>query len=232
MLLGKSISLVLPCHNEEASLKVLLPAVPPCVDEVLVVDNASTDNSAEVARSLGATVLFEGRKGYGFSIRRGLEAAKKDIVVVMDTDTTYAPEGIPRLAEILIQENLEFISGCRFPLTSFRGMPLSHRVGNRIITAFVNVLFGLKLADSQSGMWVFWRHVLPRMRLETGGMPFSTEIKVEAFGRVKLRARECRIPFDRERVGVSKLSPASDALCILGFLFRRKLGECGILSRR
>src|SRR5689334_23435486 len=89
MFLGKRISVVIPCHNEEEGVRAVIEQMPPIVDEILVVDNCSTDRTAEVARSLGARVVHESRKGYGRAYKTGFEKARGDIIVTMDGDGTY-----------------------------------------------------------------------------------------------------------------------------------------------
>ena len=113
---GKTISAVIPCYNEEDGIQHVIEAMPTVVDEVVVVDNNSSDRTAEVAESLGARVIREKRKGYGRAYQAGLPAASKDVIVTLDGDGSYPPDEIPRLVDCLIDEELDFISACRFPL--------------------------------------------------------------------------------------------------------------------
>ena len=99
----KTISLVIPCYNEEEGLRQLLPKIPAIVDEVLIVDNASTDNTARVARELGARVVEEKIKGYGRAYKTGFKNATGDIIITMDGDGTYPPESITLLLYILFE---------------------------------------------------------------------------------------------------------------------------------
>jgi len=104
------ISVVIPCHNEEEGIRAVLAQMPAMVDEVVVVDNASTDRTAAVARELGARVVYEGRKGYGRAYKTGFASARGDVLVTMDGDGTYPPDSIPLLLHVLVAENLDFIS--------------------------------------------------------------------------------------------------------------------------
>ena len=88
MFRGKRISVVIPCHNEEEGVRATIEQMPPIVDEVLVVDNASTDSTAAVAKELGARVVYEARKGYGRAYKTGFAEARGDIIVTMDGDGT------------------------------------------------------------------------------------------------------------------------------------------------
>ncbi|HEY6867771.1 MAG TPA: glycosyltransferase family 2 protein, partial [Candidatus Eisenbacteria bacterium] len=175
-----TISVVIPCYNEEDGVREVIGRMPKAVDEVVVVDNNCTDRTAEVARSLGARVVPEATPGYGAAYKAGLRAATGDIVVTMDGDGTYPPEEIPRLVDTLLDRSWEFLSACRFPLSDRRAMSFSNRMGNVVLTVAGAVLFLKPIRDSQSGMWVFKRAVLERMRLTSNGMAFSEEIKLEA----------------------------------------------------
>ena len=102
MFSGKRISVVIPCHNEEAGIRAVIERMPrPLVDEIVVVNNASTDRTEEVALELGAKVVREEKKGYGNAYKAGLAAASGDIIVTMDGDGTYPPDAIQLLRDLL-----------------------------------------------------------------------------------------------------------------------------------
>jgi len=216
------ISLVIPCYNEEGGIRQVLARVPEAVDETLVVDNHCTDRTAEVARSLGARVVAESRRGYGAAYKAGLAAATGDLIVTLDGDGTYPPEHIPRLVDTLLDRGWDFLSACRFPLSDPRAMPWSNRMGNEVLTAATTALFLTHVRDSQSGMWVFRRALLPRLRLTSDGMAFSEEIKLEALLR-GLRFGEAHIPYG-VREGEVKLQKWRDGFHNLVFLLRKRLG--------
>ena len=218
----RHISLVIPCYNEEQGVREVMGRLPAIVDEVVVVDNNCTDRTAEVARSLGARVVAETRRGYGAAYKAGLAAARGDIVVTLDGDGTYPPEEIPRLVDLLLDRDWEFLSASRFPLADRRAMSLTNRLGNRILTLATAILFGQPVRDSQSGMWVFLRPALERLRLTSDGMAFSEEIKLEALLR-GLRFGEAHIPYGT-RIGAVKLQRWRDGWANLTFLVRKRFG--------
>ena len=220
MIRGLTISVVIPCYNEDEGIRRVLEALPASIDERIVVDNNSTNGAGEVARSLGAKVLFEGRQGYGFAYRAGLPAASGDIIATLDGDGSYPAEVIPSLVEKLIAENLDFISGCRFPLQDPGSMPWSNKIGNWLLTAATAVLYGRGIRDSQSGMWVFRRSLLESVALTSGGMPLSEEIKLEAIGK-GFRFLEVHIPY-RDRIGEAKLRKWRDGWENLMFLIKKR----------
>ena len=214
------ISVVIPCYNEEDGVREVIGRMPPAVDEVVVVDNNCTDRTAEVARSLGARVVAERVPGYGAAYKAGLRAATGDLVVTLDGDGTYPPEEIPRLVDTLVEKRWDFLSACRFPLSDKRAMGFSNRIGNWVLTSAAAVLFFKPIRDSQSGMWVFRRAVLERVRLTSDGMAFSEEIKLEALLR-GFRFGEAHIPYG-VRVGEVKLQKWRDGLANLWFLVRKR----------
>jgi glycosyltransferase involved in cell wall biosynthesis len=221
----KRISLVMPCLNEEQGLRQVYRDLPALVDEVIVVDNNSTDQTAAVARELGAAVIVEKRRGYGLAYKSGLRRATGDIIVTMDGDGTYPRNFIPVLLDVMFDEGYDFISCDR---TGHKDKPSNWlRVfGNDVLNFFIFVMFFFKIRDSQSGMWVFKRELLSRMNLTSDTMAFSEEIKVEAFTLKGISAKELPIYY-KERHGVSKLRIWRDGLYNLLFLFKKRFGLLG-----
>ena len=217
---SSSIGVVIPCYNEEEGVREVISRMPAVVDEIVVVDNNCTDRTAEVAASLGARVVLEKTPGYGAAYKAGLRAVRSDIVVTLDGDGTYPPAEIPRLVDILIERRLDFLSTSRFPLADPKAMGLTNRFGNWVLTAACALLFFKPIHDSQSGMWVFRRAALERMRLTSDGMPFSEEIKLEALLR-GLRFGEEHIPYG-VRAGEVKLQRWRDGWSNLVFLLRKR----------
>src|SRR6185436_5803616 len=136
-----------------------LQQMPSLVDEVLVVDNASTDRTAEVARAHGARVVHEARKGYGRAYKLGFREVTGDVVVTMDGDGTYPPDSIPLLLYVLFEERIDFISARRWRLRSGKSKSPLRLLGNAILSGAMMALFLRSIIDSQSGMWVFRREV-------------------------------------------------------------------------
>lgn len=197
--------------------------MPSLVDEVLVVDNNSTDRTAEVARALGAVVVPEKRKGYGAAYKAGMRRATGDIIVTMDGDATYPRSFITVLLEIMLEEDWDFITCDRTGHKSEGAGTFLRVFGNLVLNWSMTLLYFIRLRDSQSGMWLFKRSILPRLTLMSDGMAFSEELKIEAFSKRDLRCTELPIYY-RARIGESKLSMWKDGLYNLAFLFRRRFG--------
>jgi glycosyltransferase involved in cell wall biosynthesis len=217
------ISIVIPCYNEADGIRAVIQQIPDYVDEIVVVDNRSTDGTGEVAQSLGARVVFEGIQGYGAAYKTGLPAATGDIIATLDGDGTYPAEEISRLVDLLEDRGYDFISASRFPLQNPEAMPLTNQLGNRVLTITTRVLFGHPIVDSQSGMWVFRRSVLEKLRLTSNGMPLSEEIKLEALSHPEVRFHEAHIPY-YERIGEVKLRRWREGFENLLFLVRKRFG--------
>jgi len=217
------ISVVIPCYNEEEGVRTTIGMLPDCVDEIVVVDNNSTDRTAEVAKELGARVVFEKRKGYGAAYKAGLPAVTGDVTVTLDGDGTYPAEQIPELVDHLVDKKLDFISASRFPLQNPKAMNTSNKIGNMILTIGMTVLYGKSVKDSQSGMWVFRSKVYPKLNVTSDGMPLSQEIKIEAIRHKEVRFDEYHVNY-HPRVGEVKLDKWRDGFANLMFLVTKRFG--------
>jgi glycosyltransferase involved in cell wall biosynthesis len=217
------LSVVIPCYNEEDGVREVIGRIPEIVDEIVVVDNNCTDRTAEVARSLGARVVEQRIPGYGSAYKAGLAAATGDVIITMDGDGTYPPEEIARLVDTLVEKRWDFLSACRFPLSDPRAMNFTNRVGNWVLTVTAAALFFVPIRDSQSGMWVFRRVLLSRLKLRSDGMPLSQEIKLEAILR-RARFGEAHIPYGA-RIGEVKLQKWRDGWQNLSHLVAKRFGQ-------
>jgi dolichol-phosphate hexosyltransferase len=233
MFSGKRISVVIPCHNEEEGIRAVIERMPrPLVDEILVVNNASTDRTEEVATELGARVVREERKGYGRAYSTGLAAASGDIIVTMDGDGTYPPDAIQLLLHVFLDRRVDFITARRWrPLRGRRRFTL-RILGNAVLSGATLLLFRRLIMDSQSGMWVFRSEHLPWLQPTSPGMAFSQEIKILAFTNPDLYCLEMPIFYGEHRVGESKLNLWRDGFGNLLHLFKLRLRLVGRRRRR
>ena len=215
------VSVVIPCYNEEEGVRHVIRSLPKSVDEVVVVDNNSTDRTAEVAAGLGARVVPEKRKGYGAAYKAGLPAVTGDITVTMDGDGSYPTEQIEEVVAYLLDNELDFVSASRFPLQNPEAMTFTNRLGNTILTASMFVLFGRAIRDSQSGMWVYRSRVYQSMSVTSDGMPFSEEIKIEAIRDKRIRFGEYHVKY-HQRIGEVKLEKWRDGFRNLFFLLKKR----------
>jgi glycosyltransferase involved in cell wall biosynthesis len=216
------VSVVIPCLNEEENiercvtlaLEALREANIP--GEVVVADNASDDNSGEVAARVGARVVHEPRRGYGSAYLAGFAAARGRYIVMGDADLTYDFREIPRFVEKL-DEGAELVIGDRMDNIHPGAMPWLHRyVGNPVLTGVLNAFFKTGVSDAHCGMRALRRDVLPRLDLRTTGMEFASEMVIRA-AKENLRISEFPIEY-HPRGGESKLSSFRDGWRHLRFL--------------
>ncbi len=195
--------------------------MPEFVDQVIVVDNGSTDRTSDVAHSLGAEVIREPVRGYGRSYKKGFSNATGDIIVTLDGDHSYPPDAISYLIEAFLHLEVDFLNASRFPVRDPKAMSFKHKFGNLVLSIATSILYFRWVRDSQSGMWVFRRSILSEMILESDGMAFSEEIKIEALRNSKIRFEEISIQYS-SRLGEIKLNPWRDGLHNLWFLVRKR----------
>src|SRR3954467_6794737 len=115
---NRRITIVIPCLNEEVGIATVLREVPPFVDEVIVVDNGSTDRTAVIAREMGALVVSELHRGYGRAYKSGFSRATGDIIVTLDGDHSYPIDALSYLLEAFMHCRVGFLSASRFPVLS------------------------------------------------------------------------------------------------------------------
>ena len=217
-----TITVIIPCLDEEQGIDEVLGRMPDYVDEVIVVDNGSTDRTAAVARSHGAKVIREDVRGYGRAYKKGFADSTGDVIVTLDGDHSYPVDAISYLLEAFNHLSVDFLNASRFPVRDRRAMSLKHKIGNLILSLTMSVLFFRWVRDSQSGMWVFRRSILEDIRLDSDGMAFSEEIKVEALKSPTIRFAEMPVMYT-SRLGEIKLQPWRDGIANLLFLFKKRL---------
>ena len=207
------VSVVIPCLDEAETIAECVAQARAVLDEaglageVIVVDNGSTDGSGELARGAGALVVEELRRGYGSAYLAGLAVAQGDYIVMLDADLTYDFREIPRFVQTL-DNGAQLVVGNRMGSIAPGAMSLLSRLGNPLLSGFLNVLHRTNIRDVHCGMRALRRDVLPALNLRTVGMEFASEMVIRAT-RERLDVREIPIEL-HPRVGSSKLSPFRD----------------------
>jgi glycosyltransferase involved in cell wall biosynthesis len=209
----RRVSVLIPCLDEAETIVECVTSAREVLEEnglegeVIVVDNGSTDGSGELARAAGATVVEERRRGYGSAYLAGLAAAPGDYIVMVDADLTYDFREIPRFVQEL-DSGAQMVVGNRLGGVQPGAMSWLSRVGNPLLSGFLNVLHRTNVRDAHCGMRALRRDVLPILNLRTVGMEFASEMVIRAT-REDLDVREIPIEL-HPRVGDSKLSPFRD----------------------
>jgi glycosyltransferase involved in cell wall biosynthesis len=219
------ISIVIPALNEEGIVGKTVKSVPLTklkekgLDaEVVVVDNASTDNTAQEATDAGARVVREDKRGYGNAYLRGFREAKGDIIVMGDADGTYPFDTTYEFIQPLLNGDYDIVMGSRLKGDIKKGaMPALHRyIGNPFLTGLLNALFKAGISDAHCGMRAFRKETIDELKLHSPGMEFASEMVIEA-ARGNLKIAEIPITY-YPREGESKLNSVSDGWRHLRFM--------------
>lgn len=215
------IAAVIPCHNEAGAIgqvvSDLRAAVPQI--EIYVYDNASTDDTAAVARAAGAQVRSEPRKGKGNVIRRAFADVEADIYVLIDGDDTYDASAAPTLIKALVAGPVDHVTGVRTATVVSAYRP-SHEGGNRFFNRVVTAIFGYPVSDMLSGYRVFSRRYVKSFPAVSTAFEIETEMTVHA---VNTRIPQDEVPVgfkDRAPGTESKLRTYHDGFKILRMIFR------------
>ena len=226
-----TVTAVIPALNEAQNLPHVLPKLNGLVDEVIIVDGLSEDDTIEVARRLDSDVriIEEQTPGKGAALRRGFAEARGDIIVALDADGSTNPEEIPAFVGVLLA-GADFVKGSRFVQGGGTAdMPLIRRLGNTALTALVRWLFGGRYTDLCYGYNAFWAHVVPLLELDADGFEIETVMNIRAL-RADLRVAEIA-SFEEPRLhGEAKLRALPDGWRVLKTILRERFGRR--LSRR
>lgn len=210
-----SISIVIPCYNEEAAISVVLgkiaavKKVMPNIVEVIVVDDGSTDKSSEILTSQREVTVLRSEKseGYGAALKKGFNFAKGDLILFMDMDDTYDIQDLPKMYQLLQHKKYSIVFGNR--LQSRNGMPLIRRIGNNLYHYCLKLFLLPHIGDPCTGMRLFRKSLKTEFcSLPENDLGYSMALTV--------RILKSKIPFGEtgilyhERIGESKLNSLQD----------------------
>jgi glycosyltransferase involved in cell wall biosynthesis len=218
------ISAVIPALNEAANLPHVLTRLPACVDEVLLVDGHSIDDTVAVAQAIlpDVRVVVQNGRGKGNALACGFAAATGDIIVMLDADGSTDPAEIPAFVAPLLM-GADFAKGSRFidgghsaDITGLR------RAGNRILGAIVNALYGTRYTDLCYGYNAFWRRCLPILHVTCDGFEVETLINVR-IARGGLQTVEVPSREEERLHGASNLNAVRDGSRVLKTILRERI---------
>lgn len=219
--------IVVPTLNEEKGISPTLNAIKESLEgklrfKVLVVDGLSTDRTVEIAKSMGAKVIKQRRRGYGDALQAGFyfvdTKMKASVIVMMDSDGTYDPKDIVNMVNIINNGEADFVIGNRFAKMDNKAMTATNRVGNKILSAIARKLLNMKITDTQCGIRAFKSDLTSIFYNTSIGMPFATEMLALAH-QYYIKIKEIPVSY-HERIGETKLSPLQDGSKILGTTIR------------
>lgn len=217
------VSVVIPALNEAENLPHVLPRIPAWVDEVILVDGHSIDDTVAVARALLPTVriVTQQGRGKGAALRSGFAAATGDIIVMLDADGSTDPGEIPAYVGALLC-GADFAKGSRFLQGGGTAdMPHHRRLGNMAFVYGVRLLFGGRYSDLCYGYNAFWARVVPLLQLDGDGFEIETMMNIRAL-HVGLKVAE--VPsFEAPRVyGEGRLRTIPDGWRVLKTIYRER----------
>lgn len=217
------VSVVICTFNEGRNLPHVLPEIPEWVDEIVLVDGYSTDNTVEIAKMLrpDIRILCRLRKGKGDALRHGIEQASGEIIVTIDGDGSMDPGEIPKFIEPLL-DGYDFAKGSRFlEGGGTSDMPIHRVFGNRAFTILTNLLYSAEYSDLAYGYNAFRKSALNAIQLTSDGFEIETELNVRA-AKVGLKVKE--VPsFERKRLsGKGRLRSLPDGWRILRAIVKER----------
>ncbi|HPF11111.1 MAG TPA: glycosyltransferase family 2 protein [Flavobacteriaceae bacterium] len=223
-----SVKVIIPAHNEEASIGLVIKAIPSMVSEIIVVDNNSTDSTSAMAKKAGATVLSENNKGYGFACLKGMEylaglSEKPDVIVFLDGDYSDYPEKLNTIVAPILESNLDFVVGARVRSLREKGsMTFPQIFGNALATFLMKLFFKSRFTDLGPFRAIKYpKLVALNMEDKTYGWTVEMQLKIL---KKKFTYTEVPVPY-RNRIGVSKVSGTLKGAIfagvkILGWIFK------------
>ena len=225
---GKTICIVLPALNEEENIGKVIAEIPRAkleergyIVRILVVDNNSTDMTAQLALDSGAEVITETRRGKGRAMRTGFKQSHADFVFMLDADYTYPGSFIPDMLDVLLGD-YDVVIGSRLKGSRAKGaISRMNIVGNHLLTFMARVLYFRKISDLCTGYWGFKGEVLSKLRLSAEGFNLEADLFAQV---VKNGYRIGEVPiYYRRRNTPSKLNSIKAGLRIGWKLIAGKL---------
>jgi glycosyltransferase involved in cell wall biosynthesis len=209
------VSVVIPTLNEAGNIREALETLDRELafpKEIIVVDGNSTDGTLEIVKDSNCRLIIEPRRGYGLAIRKGMKAAKGDIVIMVDGDGTYEFKHVNRLVERMLETDAEMCLATRM-YDPDKAMGLVNFVGNKIITFCFNMLYKQNLSDTQSGFRAISHSAIEKVDFNETDMAFATEMLIK-FSQKGFRMVEIPSDYKIRKYGKTKLRPFSSGIQI------------------
>lgn len=187
----KELSILLPCLNEEESIPICITKIRKQLNkvnikyEILVIDNGSLDNSFKVAKNLGAKVITQKKRGYGYALRFGIKKARYDNIIFADSDNSYNFDELKKFITLL-SKGYDFVIGCRFKkyggTIQKEAMPILHQyIGNPLFSFLTKFFFNIKINDVYCGYRAFKKRNFFKKNYYCNQMDFAVEHAIKCY---------------------------------------------------
>jgi glycosyltransferase involved in cell wall biosynthesis len=217
----RQVAVLIPCLNEAGGIAGVITGFRAALPDatIYVYDNGSTDDTSAVAASAGAQVRFEPLRGKGNVVRRMFADVDADVYVLVDGDGTYDAASVTAMINLLAEQHLDMVCGKRVD-SDVQAYRHGHRLGNRVLTGLVAVLFGNRITDILSGYRVMSRRFVKSFPALSSGFETETELTVHALD-LRVPIAEVRTPYGARSAGTaSKLNTWRDGWRILRTIAR------------
>jgi glycosyltransferase involved in cell wall biosynthesis len=214
------IKVIIPAYNEEDSIAKVIHDIPNSVDEIIVVNNNSSDLTAVTAKKAGATVINESRKGYGYACLKGIDYLenqdiKPDIIVFLDGDYSDYPEELTKLVDPIIKDDIDFVIGARMKhLREANSMTLQQVFGNWLATTLMKLMFNARFTDLGPFRAIKYQKLIGLGMVDkTYGWTVEMQLKS-----IKQNLTYIEVPLKyKKRIGTSKVSGTVKGTIFAGF---------------
>ncbi|MGB5529941.1 MAG: glycosyltransferase family 2 protein [Ignavibacteriaceae bacterium] len=207
MISGKRIVVIIPAFNEEESLPKVIKDIPDFVDEIIVVNNGSSDNTSEVAEKNGATVLTENEKGYGAACLKAIDYIKEknyEIVAFLDADYSDYPEEMNLVIEPIVKDNYDLVIGSRMIGNREKGAMLPQAIfGNWLASFLIKLFWDYKFTDLGPFRSIRFAS-LQKLNMIDRNFGWTVEMQIKA-AKQKMKTTEVPVSY-RKRIGQSKVT--------------------------
>lgn len=215
------LAVLIPCHNESATIATVIDDFHNILPEanIYVCDNKSNDGTDKIARSAGAVVMYELRKGKGYAVRRLLNEVDADFYILVDGDSTYYASELKNMLSEAIIKKANMVVGARVPIEPKNAFRPFHGLGNKVITKTINLLFNCNFNDVLSGYRVLSKSYAKVIPFLSQGFEIETEMTLHAL-EFDLQINEIPILYgSRPKDSKSKLNTLRDGLLIFRTIF-------------
>ncbi|MBQ4030723.1 MAG: glycosyltransferase [Bacilli bacterium] len=217
-----NIAILIPCLNEEQTIKSVIDGFKPYNVNIYVYDNNSTDNTSQIAKECGVNVGFTSQKGKGNVVRQMFNEIDADIYVLIDGDNTYFADDFPKMLDKYNQTNCDMLVGDRLSSTYFiENKKILHNIGNKLVKWLINHKYKTNISDIMSGYRILSKKFVQNIDIQSNEFEIETEMTIFA---LKNNYHIESIPIqykDRPNGSISKINTIKDGFKIIKYIIQK-----------